>query len=100
MGQPRTKLHELLQAITDHVYFQPPETVKLEYPCIIYKRDDMDAKHANNVPYDLTTRYEIMVIARDPETGIPEEVAKLPMCSFNRFFTADGLNHDVYQLFF
>jgi len=100
MGQSRTKLHELLQLITDNVYFQPPENVKLQYPCIIYKKEDEEFRRANNELYDQFKKYEVMVIDRDPESEIPDQIAKLPMCSFNRFFTADDLNHNVYQVFF
>jgi hypothetical protein len=35
MGQ-RAELQILLESITEHVYFQPPENVALEFPCIIY----------------------------------------------------------------
>lgn len=100
MAQPRTQLHELLKLITDNVYFQPPENVQLKYPCIIYNREDAEFRHADNQLYDQFKRYMVTVIDRDPDSGIPDEVAKLPMCSFNRFYTADGLNHDVYQVYF
>lgn len=100
MGQSRTKLHDLLLHITDNVYFQPKQNVELEYPCIIYKREDSEFRHANNELYDQFKRYQVTVIDRDPDSGIPDQVATLPMCSFNRFYTADGLNHDVYQVFF
>lgn len=102
MAHSRTEFHELLQAIAPDVsvYFQPPENTDINYPCIIYKRDDVDVKHANNGPYNETKRYQVTVIARDPDSGIPDEVAKLPMCSFSTNFTADGLHHDVYQVFF
>jgi hypothetical protein len=97
---PRLELHEILKAITPNVYFQPKENVALEYPCIIYNRDFRDTKFADNVPYDSVIRYAVTVIDRDPDSEIPDKVAALPTSSFNRFFTADGLNHDVYQLYF
>lgn len=100
MGQPRSKLHDLLKAITDNVYFQPPENTAIKYPCIIYNREDSEFKHANNQLYDQYKRYTVMVIDKDPDSELPDEVAKLPMCTYNRFYTADGLNHDVYQVFF
>lgn len=97
---PRLELHALLQTITEHVYFQPPENVKLMYPCITYQRDFAETKFADNEPYDVTKRYMVTVIDRDPDSEIPDRVAELPRSSFNRFYTADGLNHDVYQVFF
>jgi hypothetical protein len=97
---PRLELHSLLQLITPNVYFQPPENIALEYPCIIYKRDYAETKFADNEPYDHMLRYMVTVIDRDPDSDIPLKVAQLPMSVFNRFFAADNLNHDVYQVFF
>lgn len=97
---PRLQLHDLLVAITPRVYFQPPENVQLVYPCIIYKRDFADTKFADNEPYAHKKRYMVTVIDRDPDSNIPDKVAQLPSSTFNRFYTADDLNHDVYQVFF
>lgn len=100
MGQPRLELQELLKQITPNVYFQPPNQLKLSYPCIIYNRDDVDVAYADNSPYRHTTRYLVTVIDRNPDSPIPDKVAELPLCAYNRFFTADDLNHDVYTLYF
>lgn len=100
MGRPRQQLHDLLKVITDHVYFQPPSNVTMEYPCIVYERDSADTKFADDEPYRHTKRYSVTVIDRDPDSPIPDKVAALPMCTFNRAFQANDLNHDVYNLFF
>ena len=97
---PRLQLHDLLESLVPNVYFQPPTNVKLVYPCIIYKRDFAETEFADNNPYSHTLRYAITVIDRDPDSDIPGKVAALPMSIFNRFYTADGLNHDVYNVFF
>lgn len=95
----RSLLHDQLVAMCDHVYFQPPVNVLLEYPCIVYSRDFAETKFADNAPYDVRFRYLVTVIDRDPESDIPAKVAAMPMTTFNRFFTTDDLNHDVYQVF-
>jgi hypothetical protein len=97
---PRLEFHQLLKSITDNVYFQPPENVKLEYPCIIYKRDFAETEFADDIPYTFMLRYMVMVIDQDPDSDIPGKVAALPMSVFNRFYTVDSLNHDVYNVFF
>lgn len=97
---PRLQLQSLLEEITAHVYFQPPENVKLEYPCIIYHRDFAETEHADNGTYRHTLRYMVTVIDLNPDSDLPGKVALIPMCSYNRFFTADNLNHDVYTLYF
>lgn len=96
----RSQLHDVLLTFCDHVYFQPPVNVALEYPCIVYNRDFAETKFADNAPYDIVYRYLVTVIDRNPESDIPAKVAAMPMATFNRFFTTDDLNHDVYQVFF
>jgi len=99
MGQ-RLQLHQLLETFTANVYFQPPTNIQLKYPCIVYKRDFAETKFADDKPYNHTKRYMIMVIDQDPDSDIPDKVASMPMSLFNRFYTADNLNHDVYSVFF
>lgn len=99
---PRLELQNLLLDLlgTGNVYFQPPPSLKMQYPCIIYKRDYINIIHADNKPYQSKKRYQITVVDRDPDSIIHEKVAALPSCSFDRFFTNDNLNHDVFNLFF
>jgi hypothetical protein len=99
MGR-RLQLHQLLETFTENVYFQPPTNIQLKYPCIVYKRDFAETKFADDKPYNHTKRYMIMVIDQDPDSDIPDKVASMPMSLFNRFYTADNLNHDVYSVFF
>jgi len=98
----RVQLQTLFESLlgSENVYFQPPENIQLEYPCIIYKRDSANTEFAGNRPYRYVKRYQVMVIDRDPDSPIPDKIAELPMCTFDRFYTADLLNHDVFNLFF
>lgn len=99
MDPSRSKLQTLLKTFVDNVYFQPPQNHQIQYPCIIYKRDNADTKFADDKPYDIRTRYMVTVIDIDPDSEIPKKVASLPMSSFNRFYVVDNLNHDVYSVF-
>lgn len=96
----RLDLHEILVTFTPNVYFQPPENLKIQYPCIIYRRDFADSKFADDMVYDHRIRYAITVIDRDPDSEIPSKVAAMPMSLFNRHYTVDNLNHDVYNVYF
>jgi hypothetical protein len=98
----RLELQSLLLDIlgTEHVYFQPPPTIIMEYPCIVYQRDYVQINYADDYPYKHRKRYLITIIDRNPDSDIPDKVAQLQMCVFDRFYTADNLNHDVYKLFF
>ena len=96
----RLLLHQLLETFVENVYFQPPNNIQLAYPCIIYRRDSAVAQFADDKPYNRHTRYAITIIDPNPDSEIPDKVAELPMSSFNRFYTADNLNHDVYSVYF
>lgn len=98
----RLSLHEELKTLlgSAYVYFQPPESIKMIYPCIVYGLDDIDIKHANNKTYLNKKRYSIIVIDKNPDSIIPDKFLLLPMCSFDRFYTADNLNHWVFSLYF
>ena len=98
----RQKLQTLLETIlaSDHVYFQPPTSVQMAYPCIVYQRDYANTTFADNAPYTHTKRYMVTVIDRDPDSTTVDKVAMLPRCLFSRHFVADGLNHDAYSLYF
>jgi len=100
MGRSRLQLHELLVTLTPNVYFQPPANVQMNYPCIVYKRGNADTQFAGNKPYAYTKRYMVTVIDRDPDSPIPDKVAQQPMCLFDRNYAANGLHHDVFNLYF
>ena len=53
MANRRLELHELLCGLlgSRHVYFQPPESVKMRYPAIVYNLDYIENKHADDGVY-------------------------------------------------
>ena len=101
MGR-RVDLQTILETIlgSPNVYFQPPENFKLVYPCIVYSRDADKTNFANDKPYKHLLRYSVMVIDRNPDSEILDRIKMLPTCIFERHYTADNLNHDVYNLYY
>lgn len=98
----RLELQAILTEILEsaHVYFQPPPSVIMNYPCIVYRRDYELTRFADDKPYSRIKRYQVTVIDRNPDSDIPDKVADLPLCVYERFYTAENLNHDVFKLFF
>lgn len=101
MGK-RTDLQTILETLlgSSYVYFQPPATVKLIYPCIRYTYSQGKTLFADDTPYTIRRSYQIIVMTRDPDSDIPNKVGKLPMCRFDRSFTSDNLHHFVYNLYY
>jgi len=98
--RPRAELHQLLEALASNIYFQPPSNIRMTFPCIIYKRTADETQWADNQRFSHKIRYEITVIDPKPDGPLWETVMDLPLCKFERHFTADNLNHDVFNLFF
>lgn len=96
----RLGLSTLLHEICDNVYFQPPESLKLEFPCIVYTRRTADTTYADNKPYMFTWCYTITVIDSNPDSDLPRQVAMLPMCKVDRCFTNDNLNHTTFVMYY
>ena len=99
----RLTLHGELCTIlgSRNVYFQPPESVKMQYDAIRYELSGKDLKHANNKIYTSINQYDGVVITRNPDTTIPDEIlAHFEMCSFGRPYTADNLNHYPFTLYY
>ena len=97
----RLDLHEKLCAIlgTRNVYFQPPASVQMKYPAIVYRRKDIDTRFANNVVYMQSSSYEVVLIDKNPDSEFVDKILRLPYCSYDRHYTADNLNHDVFTIY-
>lgn len=83
-----------------NVYFQPPETMKLKYPCIIYSLADIYTRNADDRHYSMQKVYNITVISRDPDNNIAESIMELPRARFDRRYVADNLHHDILTLYY
>lgn len=108
MGDKRLELHEIFCKIINitesdgdrHVYFQPPPSVQLKYPAIIYSRRNIENRHANNSIYKRNDSYELTLIDKNPDSKYIEKILALPMCRFDRHYVADNLNHDTFTLYY
>lgn len=97
----RLELDVILRKLlgSEGVYFQPPANTKMKYPAIVYSRDDFDDSHANNSAYIQKTGYMVTLIDRDPDSEFLDAIRALPHCRFDRHYTADNLNHDVFTIY-
>lgn len=98
----RLELHELLCSTlgSRHVYYQPPETIKMTYPAIVYSRSNIENRFANDSVYKQSHFYTLTVIDKNPDSEIVEKVSILPSCRFDRHFTSDNLNHDTFTIYY
>lgn len=99
----RYKLNEALQKVlgSNNVYFEPPENLKLNYDCIIYKRNRAKKFRADNKRYINHEFYELLIISKNPDNHIADELEKsFEYCEHQRSFTTNGLHHSVVYLYY
>lgn len=98
----RLKLHEILvrELGYPNVYYQPPETMKMAYPCIVYQRAADSTSYADNRVYRRKRRYDLTIIDKNPDSEIPDRICELPMCKLDRCYTSDNLNHYAFTIYF
>ncbi len=94
----QNKLEELLGS--KNVYYQPPESLKMEYPAIIYSKSRVETTKADNSTYLKNIRYDITVLDKRPDNPVIDKLMDLPYCSYDRTYKSDGLNHDVLSLYY
>ena len=93
----QSKLEELLGS--RNVYYQPPATVMMNYPAIVYSRKRIESKFANDAKYSKMNCYELIVIDRKPDNPVIDKLLDLPYSSFDRHYESDNLHHDVITLY-
>ena len=83
------------------VYYQPPESVRMKYPAIAYKKDGGRIIHADNRSYLGKQRYLVTVIDANPDSEIASSIlSAFRLVRIARNFTVDNLNHDVLELYY
>lgn len=83
-----------------NVYYQPKS--QMEFPCILYQKEDHDITYAGNSIYGNRIRYTITIIGKncDNDHLINRFLEKFHYCNFDRRYkTSDNLYHDVLILY-
>lgn len=94
----QNKLEEILG--TNNVYFQPPPSIHMCYPAIVYSLEGVNKTFANGLAYNISKSYTLIVIDTNPEGVIADKVNLLPFCKHIKRYPKDGLTHDVFRIYY
>lgn len=97
----RVDLHKKLCDIlgSNNVFYQPPENIRLTYPCIIYELGGIDTLYADGIPYLHTLTYDVLYIHRDPdESSVLSKLLELSGVHYSRRYKSDNLYHDSLSI--
>lgn len=94
----QTKLEEFLGS--RNVYFQPPATVRMKYPAVVYNLSDISLRSADDIAYLKRKRYQVQIIDANPDTDLINNfVEEFDQCSFDNHFVSDNLNHYNFTIY-
>ena len=94
--QLQTELETIIGS-ENKVYYEPPENIKMTYPCIVLTRQRINAEYADNKVYNNLTRYKITYIDYSPDSDkIDDILTQIKGISPGDHFVFDGLHHDVF----
>ena len=86
---------------SDHVYFNPPETISLSYPCVVYSLSNKYIRRADNNIYRTMNCYDVTYIHRDPDDMFVDSLlAEFQYSKFDRQAVIKNLYNDYLTLYF
>lgn len=102
MARSRKELDAILRSTlgTTNVYYDPPESFKLKFPCIVYNDSGRVVWKADNGTYIKFRRYMINYITKDADDSMVDTIEELPYCRMRTPYTVDGLFHYPYDIDF
>ncbi len=98
----REKLQGILENLqtqaneTPHVYYDPPESLKLVYPCFVYHYVGQETLYSNDNPYLKSDEYTVTYITKKADPLLPEAIIELPYVQFSNHYTAENLHHFMF----
>lgn len=101
MAKTRVELQEALEDFlgSRNVYYQPPESIKLKYPCIIYEKSRIQQVYADNISYLKHKEYSLTLIYREADSTLSDDLLdSFELISFDRHYKADNMYHDVFTI--
>lgn len=98
----RLQLDAYLRTIlgSNNTYFQPPSSIQMQFPAIVYRLDSIEILPADNLPYLKAKRYQVIYISKNPDDPMVDTLLDVPYCRFVRHYSADNLNHWVFNLYY
>lgn len=83
-----------------NVYYQPPASIKINYPAIIYSLESMTNDHASNGVYLTKKAYKVIYVDSNPDNEMVSVLNNVIHSTFNSHYVSDNLNHYAYTIYF
>lgn len=107
MAKPMETSREELQAMlqeflgSEHVYFQPPESIRMKYPAIIYDLYRVNQRFASDRQHIGFPGWSITIIDRNKDVDwVSKMLESFKYCSVERIYVADNLAHYAFIVYY
>lgn len=100
--EKRIKFHNKLKEVlgNNNVYYNPPTSTSIKYPCIIYSLKDIRSNYSNNKIYLFDHLYQVLLIGIKPHDDTKDKILeKIPYSIFDRSYIQDNLYHYAYTIY-
>lgn len=85
----------------ENVYFNPPESVRMKYPCVRFRRSGMSTTSANNSRYLILDRYDAVYITYEADDPMVHTIVRhFKHCRHVQQVIKDGLVDENYVLYY
>lgn len=84
-----------------NVYIDPPENIRMAYPCARVRLNIPRSRYADNKVHIFTPSWEIIYMSYEPDDEFLIKIMDaFKMISANRHYTSDGLHHYPFILYY
>lgn len=85
----------------ENVYIDPPENIVMKYPCCRVRVQGGRARYSDNSTHIFTPSWELIYISYEPDDDFMMKIMMtFSRITFQRHYTADGLHHYSYTLYY
>lgn len=102
VDERREDFQEHLKKVFDgvEVYYMPPESIRMTYPCFVINLDHVDNLYSNGCIYSSRICFTVTYISRHVDDYIIGDMLNAQLyTSFDRVYVADNLRHYVFGVY-
>lgn len=81
-----------------NLYFRPPSSLMITYPCVIYDLKVVDVRHSDNQVYSDGERYEVSYITSTQDDRNWTRLRDIPGSRWIRNFNKENLYHHIFEI--
>lgn len=97
----RLELHNKLLTFCPNVYFQPPSSITMVYPCIVYTKISKLKLYGSDVAHVTKQEYRLTIMDKNPDSLISDQIQdSLEYCTEYQRLTVTNINHTFLTLFY